>query len=110
MVGRSESEERRIGTGIEPAKKRRVSSVWEHFDLVTPTKVHLTSFQTYQSCISGPVFFTVPYFIFISFIVSFQTCQNNCIKHGVNTNMYLRINTYINQYTYTCAYPYSLNI
>ena len=33
-VHRFESEERRIGQRMEPARKRRVSPVWEHFDLI----------------------------------------------------------------------------
>ena len=35
-----ESEERRIGKRMEPARKRRISPVWEYFDLISPNKVN----------------------------------------------------------------------
>ena len=48
---------------------------------------------------------------FILFIDSFQTCQNNCIKHDGNTSMNLNVseNKSINKsiYPHTRAHPYS---
>ena len=34
-----EESEERIGKSVEPARKRRISPMWEHFDLISPNKV-----------------------------------------------------------------------